>query len=179
MPVTRLAWTLLDLCTVLSFSAAMSAVTHAVRNTSVTVLDLSRVLDQAGARRGGRAALRKILVSRFAMGVTDSDAEDLFIDMAKRRGLRFVHHFVVQGAGFRAQLDFAEPSVLLDIEIDGGKDHDDPVAVQRDKNRDAELSSRGWAVLRFTYWDLIKKPEWVFEVIEASIGMRGEQIADA
>ena len=177
IPVTRLSWTLLDLCSVLSFSAAMSAVTHAVRNTPVGVLDLSRLLDQAGARRGGRATLRKILVSRFALGVTDSDAEDLFIGMAKRRGLEFVHHFVVRDARLTAELDFADPTILLDIEVDGGKDHDDPVAVQRDKNRDAELMSRGWAVLRFTYWDLIKKPDWVFEMVLTSMRNRQATMA--
>ena len=165
IPVTRMARTILDLCAVLSYSAATSAVVDAVRRDLLSLLDLCRVLDEPSGKRGGRTVLRRILMTRFARGVTDSDAEDLFIEMAEHRGLAFVHHFVVQDPGFRAELDFAEVPIRLDVEIDGGKGHNDPVAVQRDKNRDAELISRGWTVLRFTYWDLIRRPDWVFETI--------------
>jgi very-short-patch-repair endonuclease len=160
-----MARTILDLCSVLSYSAATSAVVDAVRRDLLSLLDLGRVLDEPSGKRGGRTVLRRVLMTRFARGVTDSDAEDLFIEMAEHRGLAFVHHFVVQDPGFRAELDFAEVPIRLDVEIDGGKGHNDPVAVQRDKNRDAELISRGWTVLRFTYWDLIRRPDWVFETI--------------
>jgi len=172
VPVTRMAATILDLCAVLSYATVCSVVVDAVRRSFVSILDLGRVLDEASGKRGGRTVLRRILASRFAVGVTDSEAEDLFIDMAERRGFRFVHHFVVQDPGIRAELDFADVPILLDVEVDGGKDHDDPVAVQRDKNRDAELISRGWTVLRFTYWDLIQRADWVFGIIGTATALR-------
>ena len=165
IPLTRIVWTVLDLCAVLTYPAATAVVVDVVRRQLVSVLDLSRVLDESAGRRGGRRTLSRVLMTRFALGVTDSDAEDLFIDLAGRRGLHFRHHFVVQDPSFRAELDFADVSLLLDIEVDGGKAHDDDVAQQWDKNRDAELISRGWTVLRFTYWDLIQRPDWVFERI--------------
>jgi len=173
IPVTRIAKTVLDLCAVLSLAASTQVVLDVVRRRAVSIVDLGRVLDEETGRRGGRSALRRILVTRFAVGVTDSDAEDLFIAMASRRGFDFVHHFVVEDAGFRVELDFADPYVRLDVEIDGGKDHDDPVAQQRDKNRDAELIARGWTVLRFTYWDLIQKTDWMFEMISAALERKG------
>jgi very-short-patch-repair endonuclease len=162
IPVTRMAWTVLDMCAVLSHPAATEVVIDVVRRRFAGVLDLSRVLDEAAGKRGGQMTLARILTTRFAQGVTDSDLEDLFIDMAARRELTFAHHFVVHDPPFRAELDFADVPILLNVETDGGKDHDDPVAEQSDKNRDAELIGRGWTVLRFTYWDLVGRPDWVF-----------------
>jgi very-short-patch-repair endonuclease len=172
VPVTRISKTLLGLCSVLSTSAAMDAVVDAVRRKVVTLPDLGRVLDDASEQRGGRSTLRKILTSRFAVGVTDSDAEDLFLTMARRRGFEFLHHHVVSLGSSRGELDFARLPSLLDIEIDGSDSHDDPVAVQRDKNRDAELVARGWVVLRFTYWDLIQRTDWVFATIDEVLAQR-------
>ena len=37
--------------------------------------------------------------------------------------------------------------------------------------------SRGWAVLRFTYWDLIQKPDWVFEMVLTSMRNRQATMA--
>ncbi|MGH2754756.1 MAG: DUF559 domain-containing protein [Actinomycetota bacterium] len=179
IPITRISRTLLDLCGVLSFSAATDAVVGAIRRRKCTILDLARILDEAGGQgKRGTRTLRRILMERFAYGVTDSEAEDLFAALAKRRGYTFVHHHVVRDGLLIAQLDFADVSAKLNIEVDGGEYHDDPVAVQRDKNRDAELIDRGWTVLRFTYWDLVQRPDWVFQKIESVLERRrGSQLS--
>ena len=179
IPVTRISRTLLDLCRCLGLSAASEAVVDAVRRRRTTLVDLGRILDEVGGPgKGGTTALRRILTERFAFGVTDSDAEDLFLAMAKRRGYSFSYHYVVRDPGLTAELDFADLPAFLDIELDGSRYHDDPVAAQRDKNRDNELIGRGWVVLRFTYWDLIKKPDWVFEKIESVLShRRAEQLS--
>lgn len=46
---------------------------------------------------------------------------------------------------------------------------------RRDKSRDVELGSRGWLVLRFTYWDLVQRSDWVFESIAAAIATRSTE----
>ena len=74
-------------------------------------------------------------------------------------------------------MDLASLPEKVDIEIDGGEAHDNPAAGQRDKNRDAELESRGWVVLRFTYWDLVERPDWVFEKISMTLEMRRSTLA--
>jgi very-short-patch-repair endonuclease len=173
IPVTRISKTILDLCGCLGFTASTEVVVDAVRRRKTTILDLARILDEVGGQgKGGTRHLRLILTERFAFGVTDSDAEDLFIALAKRRGFSFTHHHVVRDPLFTAELDFADLPTRSDIEVDGGRYHDDPVAVQRDKHRDNELIDRGWAVLRFTYWDLIERPDWVFEKIESVLTQR-------
>jgi very-short-patch-repair endonuclease len=170
IPCTTIPRTILDLCGVLSEKASEIATVEAVRGKKVSVLSLGRVLDEeARPGKGGTRALRRIVTKLFALGVTDSEAEDLFKAVAKRRGYDFTFHHVVQDPFIFEELDFASLPELVDIEIDGGEAHDDPAAVQRDKNRDAELESRGWAVLRFTYWDLINRPDWVFEKIAMTL----------
>jgi len=173
IPVTRVSRTILDLCGCLSFAAAKEVVVDAVRRRKSTVLDLSRILDGVGGKgKGGTRNLRRILTELFAFGITDSEAEDLFMALAKRRGFSFTHHHVVSDPPFTAELDFADLPTRSDVEVDGGRYHNDPVAVQRDKARDNELIDRGWAVLRFTYWDLIQRPDWVFEKIESVLTRR-------
>jgi adenine-specific DNA-methyltransferase len=115
--------------------------------------------------------LRSILTERFALGITDSDAEDLFRALANRRGHDFTYHHMIRDPFFVAELDFACLPALIDIEIDGGN-HDDSEAAQRDRNRDAQLGARGWLVLRFTYWDLVNRTDWVFEVIDEALARR-------
>ena len=168
IPVTRISKTILDLCGGLSLGPAGDLVADAVRRGKTTIVDLGRILDEAGGQGiKGTRVLRRILTERFALGVTDSEAEDLFIALARRRGYSFTHHYVVKDDSYIAELDFADVLIYLDVEVDGGRYHDDPEHQQLDKNRDAELAERGWTVLRFTYWDLVRKPDWVFEKIDS------------
>jgi very-short-patch-repair endonuclease len=173
LPVTLIARTIFDLCGVLPYPAAAETLIDAIRNDRVDVPALGRAGDLFGKPgKGGTTAFRKVLTERLGLGITDSVAEDLFLSLARRRGYGFTHHHVVRDATFFAELDFASLPERVNIEIDGAKAHGDPVAQQRDRNRDAELIRRGWLVLRFTYWDLIQQPDWVFECIGEALAQR-------
>lgn len=173
IPVTRIDRTLLDICGTLPKDASARLIDRAIRSNLTEPLQLARALDAHGRQgRAGTHPLRSILTTRYAFGVTDSDAEDLFREMATRRGFNFVFHHVVTDAGFRAELDFAALPEMVDIEIDGGGVHNNPAQVDRDKARDVELGKRGWLVLRFTYRDLVENPAWVFDSIVAALAMR-------
>ncbi len=176
IPVTRIGRTVFDLCGSLTYELASNLVADALRGRLIDLPRLGVALDEF-AQRGaaGSKNLRRILTERFAHGVTDSHAEDIFKQVARRRGFRFTFHYAVRSGGFVAELDFSLPHIKLDIEIDGYRDHGDPVASQHDKNRDAELARMGWAVLRFTYWDLIQRPDWVFECIAGAISERSPE----
>jgi very-short-patch-repair endonuclease len=178
IPCSLIPRTLFDLCEVLSEPAATVTVVEAVRTRRVDVPRLGHVLDsEGGPGINGTRVMRKIVTQRFALGVTDSEAEDLFAAMAKRRGYLFAFHHVVQDQNIYEQLDFAAIDELVDIEIDGGETHNNPAAVERDKVRDAELESRGWVVLRFPYWDLIERPDWVFQKVEMTLQVRRRLLA--
>jgi len=62
-------------------------------------------------------------------------------------------------------IDFAYPDLLLAIETDGYAWHGDREAFDRDRDRDIELQTLGWRVLRFTYAMLRWEPERVVATI--------------
>ena len=64
-----------------------------------------------------------------------------------------------------AILDIAFPEALLAIEIDGWAWHSDPDRFQRDRQRQNALVAAGWTVLRFTWADLIERPEQVVATV--------------
>ena len=67
-----------------------------------------------------------------------------------------------------ARIDLAYPDRLLAIEADGYRYHSGRHAWQRDLIRQTELTSRGWRVLRFSWEDVHRRPEWVVEEVVRS-----------
>jgi very-short-patch-repair endonuclease len=55
----------------------------------------------------------------------------------------------------------------LVIEVDGYAVHRDRFA--EDRRRDAELVRQGFVVLRFTYADLERRPDWVLAVVRDTL----------
>lgn len=72
-------------------------------------------------------------------------------------------------------LDFAIfcKSRPIDVECDGDAWHDTPDRVHYDKNRNNELESHGWSVLRFTQGDIEKKMEKTVSVLYDTINRNG------
>jgi very-short-patch-repair endonuclease len=51
----------------------------------------------------------------------------------------------------RDEVDFVWRGRRLVVEVDGYAHHRSPAAFERDRERDVELSTKGWRVMRFTY----------------------------
>jgi very-short-patch-repair endonuclease len=68
-----------------------------------------------------------------------------------------------------ARLDFAWPSCLLAVELDGREHHDDLPALYRDRVRQNDLVLAGWTVLRFTWYDVVRRPKWVVAQVRAAL----------
>ncbi len=75
------------------------------------------------------------------------------------------------GVSFRKQhpigpyiVDFAAPSILLVVEVDGGH-HGAPDGLAADLARDASLASKGWEVMRFWNSELVENGDGVVETI--------------
>ena len=54
------------------------------------------------------------------------------------------------GPSLQYQLDAAFPGLKLGIEADSKTFHSSPVKIQQDKQRDINLATQGWTILRFT-----------------------------
>lgn len=87
-------------------------------------------------------------------------------------------HLVRAGMPFRIQewIDDMRVDLLLGrlvIEVDGRKYHDNPAAFERDRARDARLGIRGYRVLRFSYAQVMFRPDEVLAAIAAALA-RGD-----
>jgi very-short-patch-repair endonuclease len=76
---------------------------------------------------------------------------------------------VVQGGFTIAVLDLAFHESRLAIEVDGMAHHVDPTSFQRDRKRQNDLVALGWRVLRFTWWDISERPQYVVGAIRSEL----------
>ena len=65
------------------------------------------------------------------------------------------------------------PTIL--IEVDGWRYHASRSAFEADRRRDAMLQGAGWVVLRFTWLQIVQRPDWVAQRIAATLGVRSSQ----
>lgn len=63
------------------------------------------------------------------------------------------------------------------VELDGLRFHSTPAERRRDNRKDRRLSMTGWLVLRYTWLDLMERPEEVIAEVRGSLAKRAEQAA--
>jgi very-short-patch-repair endonuclease len=76
------------------------------------------------------------------------------------------HRIVLEGQVL--VIDIAFVAVKVAVEIDGWAYHSSVGAFQRDRRRQNLLVRNGWRVLRFTYHDLIDRPDEVVADIRSA-----------
>ncbi|CAJ1507280.1 DUF559 domain-containing protein [[Mycobacterium] burgundiense] len=69
-------------------------------------------------------------------------------------------------------VDFAFPEAKVAVEIDGWAFHQDQNTFQSDRRRQNSLALKGWQILRFTWQDLMERPERVVAELRAAISAR-------
>ncbi len=67
-----------------------------------------------------------------------------------------------------ARLDLALPAIRLGIEADGHGPHGGVPALYRDRWRANALL--GWSLLRFTWYDVMRRPGYVLATVGARLG---------
>lgn len=159
--VTTLRQTLVDCCRCLPVGQAVSVLDSAVRQGRVDLDELAALVPQRGrwARRL-RDTVR--LVDPQAQSVLESAARVLFVTA----GIGPVQSQVeVPCVGW---VDLVVAGWLV-IEVDGYAVHRG--RFREDRRRDAELVRQGFVVLRFTYDDLERRPEWVLAVVRETLAL--------
>ncbi len=66
-------------------------------------------------------------------------------------------------------VDFLWPAQFLVVETDGHATHGTRTAFEEDRARDADLTTRGYRVLRFTWRQLTERPGWVAQTVLAAL----------
>jgi very-short-patch-repair endonuclease len=171
IPVTHPMRTLVDLGAVLGRPAVEDALEQALIARVCSVVAVERVLDDVACKgRAGAGVIRAVLDER-ALGRARPDGlvEARMARLLREHGLpepRFQYRVG------RFKLDFAYPEVRLALEVDGFEAHGSPRAMQHDLERQNRLVNLGWTVLRFTWLDVVQRPEWVAATVALALAGR-------
>jgi len=169
IPTTNPMRTLVDLGAVVTRWSVSDALEQAVTARTCSVLAVEKAMtDLAKKGRRGVGAIRHVLDDR-ALGTDRADGllETRMARLLKEHGLpRPVFQYEVRLNGrLIGRVDFAYPGLRIVIEVDGFEVHGSPKALQADLERQNRLVAAGWTVLRFTWWDVVRRPEWVVQQI--------------
>lgn len=163
--VTSPEQTVVDLASVLSPADADDALQSALRRRLTTTDRVSALLDG----RPGTAVARELVAAAIGRRPRDSRFEGRFIRRARAAGLRLEPQFEVWVDGEQYFLDYADPSRMIAIELDGFETHATRAGFQRDATRNTLLQLAGWRVLHFTWADIRDRPDWVIACIRRAL----------
>ncbi|GAB2474943.1 endonuclease domain-containing protein [Jatrophihabitans fulvus] len=159
LPVTTRRVTALDCAGWLPFGQAMVFADRAVQQGWMRPRDIETRLDEAPGRWGNRQ-LRRILtiLERGA----DAESERRLHLVLRRAGLTgWRPQFPVDTPAGRFRVDVAFEHLRLAIEVDGYEYHSREGRFQSDRTRQNALLAAGWQVLRFTWTDIVDRPDYV------------------
>ena len=168
--VTSVTRTLVDLGQVVGPEIIERALESGLRKRLVSVDALVEAV-AAVPRLRGAGALRSVLANRPpGAPPTESDAETLFLQLARRAGMpEPLRQFSVPTSEGAFRLDFAWPLRRVAVEIDGAAAHASREALSRDLRRQNRLLlsmvPAGWAFLRFT-WDDVVDPRFASQAVD-------------
>lgn len=177
VPVTNPLRTLVDLGAVVPRPVLDRAVDDALARRLVTLDGVLVTLGQMAARgRCGVADLRASLAERTGApeSVLEAEMERLLVRSGLPEPVR--QYEVYTGGRFVARLDFAFPQLKLAVEVDGASTRVGREALERDDARQNSLVGLGWVVLRFTWCDVVRRPEHVLDVIVRMVASRSHEL---
>jgi very-short-patch-repair endonuclease len=169
LPVTSAGRTVLDCAAVAYKWQVEAALDDGLRSKLFTVEDMWRILARSGGRgRKGSALLRALLEQRSDGRARSHSKLEIKLDGVLRNAAvpRYFRQFeVMTRSGVPADVDFAWPEAKLAVEVDGYRWHSGRQQWQNDLERQNALAEVGWLVLRFTWYDVMSRPEYVVRTI--------------
>ena len=159
---TTLLQTLLDCARCLQVPEAVGILDSALRQGRVEPGELRALIPPSGPH--ARQVAQVVgLTDPAAHSVLESQIRVLLV-LAGLGPVQSQVHFDRVG-----WVDFLLQGWLV-IEVDGFSVHRD--RFNEDRRRDAELTRLGLVVLRFTYYDVLNRPEWVLQVVRETLVAR-------
>jgi very-short-patch-repair endonuclease len=156
--------TLVDCLRVVPFRMGVALLDRALQQNWLTFDDLVHRTQQLVARPGVATLVRHI---RVAGPGTRSEGERKLASLLRRAGLvGWLANFPLDGVGV---LDFAFAGQRVAIEIDGRAWHSSGNRFQSDRSRQNRLVLLGWTVLRFTWDDLVHRPDDVIRQVRQAL----------
>lgn len=177
VPTTSVHRTLCDLGASVRPALVARALERAVIGRRATVESVYNFLDGHGRQgRNGTVALRRALEDWLLGDRPPDSALEL---MLLRLVVRFelppfeFQYDVASGGDFVGRVDMAWPGRRLAVEVDGHHFHASAMQMQRDWDRQNALVGLGWCVLRFTWHDVVRRPQTVADQIARQLARLG------
>lgn len=170
IPVTSPARTLLDLAsTGVTQRQLERAADEAERLGLCGESELRAVLGRHPGRRG--TGVLRTLLDEHALGstLTRLELEERFLLLCRGRK---IPQPLVNAEVLGLTPDFLWPRAGLVVEVDGRGSHDTRRGFQDDRDRDSLLTASGYRVMRFTWWDVLRRPAVVAHRIAKALETR-------
>jgi len=149
LPCTSVARTLADLAGESSQRDFARAWNSADRQL---LLDAGPLGAQLARGRAGAALIRARLEHYEETAPTESELEELFLELCEAASIRRpVCQWPLDGGDRRGRVDFVWPSERVAVEVDGRRWHAIQAAHDRDREKDLELRDAGFDPHRYTY----------------------------
>lgn len=159
LPVTTRIDSLLDHLTTLRFGEAATLADRALQRRWLTPADVSRRLEEYSGRPG--VAILRRIAAQLGDGAAAESERTLHRLLRRAKVSGWVPNYRLMVAGRTYFVDVAFPAARLAVEIDGLAYHSDAERFQGDRHRQNDLVGAGWTVLRFTWWDLETRPDYI------------------
>lgn len=170
LSVTPVPRTLADLASVVTDAellAALDSALHLGLIDSSTVTSLRRTVP--GREADARLARMRTLADGRSASPLESGIRLVLVD-AGLGPVELQIEVLVDGRTFRIDLGF--PAVKLGIEGDGRAFHSSADAVLEDRWRQNALLADGWLILRFTWYDLLHRPQYIVDSVVRALAAR-------
>lgn len=172
IPVTSESRTAVDLLAHLSWDEARSLWAWLVTRRRFDLARLEAVIP-IRTRQVGTAQLRRLVASSRTGSL--SAAEDRFHELLTDAGLRgwAANVPVLEAGRVIAVVDVLFGAARVAIEVDGYRSHGSAEAFQADRTKQNLLVAAGYLVLRFTWRDLVQRPDVVVRTVRSALAQQG------
>jgi hypothetical protein len=172
VPLTSRARSLFDCLRLLSHDRALALLDRALQQGWITLNELA---GRVRAHAGRLGAPQLVALVHMAGSGGYSAAERIAVGLLRQAGLTgwVTNHAIHDRTGLIGMGDVVFPHVRLVIEFDGWAYHVTPDRFQGDRTRQNRLVAAGWTVLRFTWHDLIDRPDQVISTIRNVLATLG------
>jgi len=166
IPCTSLARTAVDLAEVLDRRGVERFLEQAEVQRRFDLVALRAQLDRNPTRRGA-PVVAGILAELAEPRLTRSELEERFLALVRQAGLPVpeVNAHIPLADGAVIEVDFLFRAARLVVETDGRATHATRRAFEQDRRRDQLLRLSGFTVIRFTYNQVVNRPDEVLATL--------------
>ena len=101
---------------------------------------------------------------------TASELETRFVELLEAAGVEVPEKQVnLGGDEWIGRVDFVDRRARVVFELDGRVGHASELDRKRDRRRDNELMAEGFRVFRFTWEELVARPQWVLAMVRKAL----------